>query len=150
MGPGLQTQLGQEPRACVLVGGSVALLLLSPAVVGDRRGGTSEAPLSPGRVLGVGGVRLGIALLPTRNVVLLTVHEKHLPRARGYPVGESVCGPLGWDLLHDLLTGHFVKPDRKHEWEKHGTCVAQLDALDSQKKYFGKGLELYKGLALNR
>lgn len=37
----------------------------------------------------------------------------------------------------------------KHEWEKHGTCAAQLDALNSQKKYFGKGLDLYKGLALN-
>ncbi|KAM7135004.1 ribonuclease T2 isoform 2-T2 [Molossus nigricans] len=37
----------------------------------------------------------------------------------------------------------------KHEWEKHGTCVAQLDALDSQRKYFGKGLDLYRGLALN-
>lgn len=39
---------------------------------------------------------------------------------------------------------------RKHEWEKHGTCAAQLDALDSQRKYFGKGLDLYKALALNR
>ncbi|XP_074189920.1 ribonuclease T2 isoform X2 [Rhinolophus sinicus] len=37
----------------------------------------------------------------------------------------------------------------KHEWQKHGTCAAQLDALNSQKKYFGKGLDLYKGLALN-
>ncbi|XP_016062986.1 PREDICTED: ribonuclease T2 isoform X1 [Miniopterus natalensis] len=37
----------------------------------------------------------------------------------------------------------------KHEWEKHGTCVAQLDALNSQRKYFGEGLDLYRGLALN-
>ncbi|KAM8788040.1 ribonuclease T2 [Rhynchonycteris naso] len=37
----------------------------------------------------------------------------------------------------------------KHEWEKHGTCVAQLDTLNSQKKYFGEGLDLYRGLALN-
>ncbi|XP_004601125.1 ribonuclease T2 [Sorex araneus] len=61
------------------------------------------------------------------------------------------------DLLPDLKTywpdvthtspnsSHFWK----HEWEKHGTCAAQLDILDSEKKYFGKSLELYKALALN-
>ncbi|XP_074044121.1 ribonuclease T2 isoform X2 [Macrotis lagotis] len=37
----------------------------------------------------------------------------------------------------------------KHEWEKHGTCAAQLDALNSQKKYFGKCLEFYKQIDLN-
>ncbi|ELR47941.1 Ribonuclease T2, partial [Bos mutus] len=35
-----------------------------------------------------------------------------------------------------------------HEWKKHGTCAAQLDALNSQRKYFGKSLDLYKALAL--
>lgn len=30
----------------------------------------------------------------------------------------------------------------KHEWEKHGTCAASLDALNSEHKYFSKGLEL--------
>ncbi|KAL6040881.1 hypothetical protein STEG23_037857 [Scotinomys teguina] len=37
----------------------------------------------------------------------------------------------------------------KHEWDKHGTCAAQLDALNSEKKYFGKSLDLYKQLDLN-
>ncbi|XP_012410015.1 ribonuclease T2 isoform X1 [Trichechus manatus latirostris] len=37
----------------------------------------------------------------------------------------------------------------KHEWRKHGTCVAQLDALNSEKKYFGKILDLYKQLNLD-
>ncbi|KAG7177106.1 ribonuclease Oy-like [Homarus americanus] len=29
----------------------------------------------------------------------------------------------------------------KHEWTKHGTCAAQLPSLNSEKKYFEKGLE---------
>lgn len=29
----------------------------------------------------------------------------------------------------------------KHEWLKHGTCAALLPQLDSERKYFGKGLE---------
>ncbi|KAK2506589.1 hypothetical protein MC885_014759 [Smutsia gigantea] len=49
------------------------------------------------------------------------------------------------DVIHPLSLSHFWK----HEWEKHGTCAAQLDALNSQKKYFGKSLGLYHGLALN-
>lgn len=28
----------------------------------------------------------------------------------------------------------------KHEWEKHGTCAAQLPQLDNENKYFGQGL----------
>ncbi|XP_059468727.1 ribonuclease Oy [Neocloeon triangulifer] len=28
----------------------------------------------------------------------------------------------------------------KHEWQKHGTCAAQLPPLDSELKYFSKGL----------
>lgn len=38
---------------------------------------------------------------------------------------------------------------RKHEWEKHGTCAAILEVLNSQKKYFGKALELYQNIDLN-
>uniref|UniRef100_A0ABI7YUI2 Ribonuclease T2 n=1 Tax=Felis catus TaxID=9685 RepID=A0ABI7YUI2_FELCA len=38
---------------------------------------------------------------------------------------------------------------RQHEWEKHGTCAAQVDTLNSQKRYFGGGLDLYQKLALN-
>lgn len=28
-----------------------------------------------------------------------------------------------------------------HEWEKHGTCAAQLQILDNENKYFGQGLK---------
>ncbi|KAM6185263.1 ribonuclease T2 [Rhynchocyon petersi] len=37
----------------------------------------------------------------------------------------------------------------KHEWEKHGTCAAELEALNSEKKYFGTSLDLYRQLSLN-
>ncbi|XP_017520551.3 ribonuclease T2 [Manis javanica] len=49
------------------------------------------------------------------------------------------------DVIHPLSLSHFWK----HEWEKHGTCAAQLNALNSQKRYFGASLDLYHGLALN-
>uniref|UniRef100_A0A8C4KX04 Ribonuclease T2 n=1 Tax=Equus asinus asinus TaxID=83772 RepID=A0A8C4KX04_EQUAS len=49
------------------------------------------------------------------------------------------------DVTHPPNHSHFWK----HEWEKHGTCAAQLDVLNSQKKYFGKSLDLYKELSLN-
>lgn len=39
---------------------------------------------------------------------------------------------------------------RKHEWDKHGTCAATLEVFNSQKKYFGKALELYQHVDLNR
>lgn len=32
----------------------------------------------------------------------------------------------------------------RHEWEKHGTCAAQLDSMNSQSKYFSKSLDLLK------
>ena len=48
-----------------------------------------------------------------------------------------------------LLTGAFYR-HRSHEWQKHGTCAAQLGALGSQRKYFRKGLDLYEELALSR
>jgi hypothetical protein len=44
----------------------------------------------------------------------------------------------------------FLCLHRKHEWEKHGTCAAQVDALNSEKKYFGTSLDLYKQVNLNR
>ncbi|XP_058526663.1 ribonuclease T2 [Ochotona princeps] len=50
------------------------------------------------------------------------------------------------DVLH-------ASPNRsqfwKHEWEKHGTCAAQLPVLNSQRKYFGTSLALYHQLDLN-
>ncbi|XP_013372862.1 PREDICTED: ribonuclease T2 isoform X2 [Chinchilla lanigera] len=54
---------------------------------------------------------------------------------------------LFWpDIKHPLNGSRFWK----HEWEKHGTCAAQVDALDSEKKYFGKSLVLYKQIDLTR
>ncbi|XP_067900529.1 ribonuclease T2-like [Heterodontus francisci] len=37
----------------------------------------------------------------------------------------------------------------KHEWQKHGTCAATLESLDTQEKYFSKALELYQKMDLN-
>ncbi|KAM9317296.1 ribonuclease T2 [Gastrophryne carolinensis] len=37
----------------------------------------------------------------------------------------------------------------KHEWQKHGTCAASLLSLNTQHKYFSKGLDLFKSIALN-
>ncbi|XP_007441867.1 ribonuclease T2 [Python bivittatus] len=48
------------------------------------------------------------------------------------------------DILHTNHT-HFWR----HEWEKHGTCAAELEALNSQKKYFQKTLEFYRKINLN-
>jgi ribonuclease I len=31
----------------------------------------------------------------------------------------------------------------KHEWQKHGTCAAQLEPLDSELNYFSKGIEFF-------
>ena len=30
----------------------------------------------------------------------------------------------------------------KHEWEKHGTCATEIEAIENQLEYFKKGLEL--------
>ncbi|XP_018413207.1 PREDICTED: ribonuclease T2 [Nanorana parkeri] len=37
----------------------------------------------------------------------------------------------------------------KHEWQKHGTCAATLPCLNTQHKYFSKGLALYASVNLN-
>uniref|UniRef100_A0A336MN48 CSON014506 protein n=1 Tax=Culicoides sonorensis TaxID=179676 RepID=A0A336MN48_CULSO len=36
-----------------------------------------------------------------------------------------------------------TKPESlwQHEWQKHGTCAAQLPILDNENKYFGQGLK---------
>ncbi|XP_071995614.1 ribonuclease T2-like [Engystomops pustulosus] len=49
------------------------------------------------------------------------------------------------DVLHPNCSDFW-----KHEWIKHGTCAASLSSLNSQHKYFSKGLELYSRLDLNR
>ncbi|XP_069788427.1 ribonuclease T2-like isoform X2 [Narcine bancroftii] len=48
------------------------------------------------------------------------------------------------DLIHLNSTRLW-----KHEWQKHGTCAATLESLNSQKKYFSKALELFKNINLN-
>ncbi|XP_066467466.1 ribonuclease T2 [Tiliqua scincoides] len=48
------------------------------------------------------------------------------------------------DVLHPNHTQFW-----KHEWDKHGTCVAMLESLNSEKKYFSKALEFYEKLDLN-
>ncbi|KAG8444531.1 hypothetical protein GDO86_009624 [Hymenochirus boettgeri] len=48
------------------------------------------------------------------------------------------------DLLHANKSQLW-----KHEWQKHGTCAASLETLNTQHKYFGKGIELYKYVDLN-
>uniref|UniRef100_A0A8D0F7P3 Uncharacterized protein n=1 Tax=Strix occidentalis caurina TaxID=311401 RepID=A0A8D0F7P3_STROC len=50
------------------------------------------------------------------------------------------------DVLHSSLNRTQFW---KHEWEKHGTCAATLQVLNSQRKYFGKALELYQHVDLN-
>jgi len=39
---------------------------------------------------------------------------------------------------------------RKYEWQKHGTCAAKAESLNSEHKYFSKALELYHKFDLNR
>lgn len=36
-----------------------------------------------------------------------------------------------------------------HEWTKHGTCAAAIEPLNSEVKYFGKGLELHKRYSMS-
>ncbi|KAI4900077.1 hypothetical protein NFI96_019251 [Prochilodus magdalenae] len=48
------------------------------------------------------------------------------------------------DLLQPESTSFW-----KHEWQKHGTCAAKDQDLNSQHKYFSKALELYHKLDLN-
>ncbi|XP_019405515.1 PREDICTED: ribonuclease T2 [Crocodylus porosus] len=50
------------------------------------------------------------------------------------------------DILHSSLNRTRFW---KHEWEKHGTCAATIEPLNSQKKYFGKALDLYHKVDLN-
>lgn len=52
--------------------------------------------------------------------------------------------------MNKCITWFFFSSFRKHEWDKHGTCVAMLDSLNSEKKYFSKALEFYGKLDLNR
>ncbi|XP_033874964.3 ribonuclease T2-like isoform X2 [Acipenser ruthenus] len=48
------------------------------------------------------------------------------------------------DLLHPGSNQFW-----KHEWEKHGTCAAVAESLNSENKYFAKALDLYKNVGLD-
>lgn len=51
--------------------------------------------------------------------------------------------------LQLCCNGFYLWLFRKHEWTKHGTCAAKAEVLDTQRKYFGKSLELYHKLDLD-
>lgn len=84
---------------------------------------------------------------------LWTVHGIW-PTKAGHDIGPSNCNksskfdpsklsPIENDLDQfwtniEANTGHYSF--WKHEWDKHGTCAAQLSELDNELKYFERGL----------
>ncbi|KAJ8791532.1 hypothetical protein J1605_020628 [Eschrichtius robustus] len=150
----------------------------SPSLAGALRDGRDSAPQpSQGRLRSssawpVAGApcspnerwRIGLVpLLPERRAIL-ALAGLLIPQGEG-PDRSEGCN-RSWHFnpeeIKDLLPDMKIywpdllhpSPNRslhlwKHEWEKHGTCAAQLEALNSQKKYFGKSLDLSKELALN-
>ncbi|XP_056419593.1 ribonuclease T2 [Hyla sarda] len=93
-------------------------------------------------------------------------HCEHLPNywtLHGlWPDKADMCNgswPLDLSNIQDLLAEmnkwwpDILHPNCstfwKHEWIKHGTCAASLSCLNSQHKYFSKGLELYSSVDLN-
>ncbi|RXM33322.1 Ribonuclease T2 [Acipenser ruthenus] len=56
----------------------------------------------------------------------------------------------GDTIWHNTWNGSFASiAPMKHEWEKHGTCAAVAESLNSENKYFAKALDLYKNLGLD-
>lgn len=49
------------------------------------------------------------------------------------------------DLLIKWIDVHGQRPESfwEHEYTKHGTCAAVLDSMNSEVKYFQKGLDLF-------
>ena len=70
--------------------------------------------------------------------------------AQGICEGSDRLSECDSSALEHRSDPSYAAPHRKHEWDKHGTCAAQVDALNSEKKYFGKSLDLYKQIDLNR
>ncbi|CAB3371862.1 Hypothetical predicted protein [Cloeon dipterum] len=62
-----------------------------------------------------------------------TWHFKHQELA---PIQEQL--DQKWP---NIMNGTAEDSLWKHEWQKHGTCAAQLEPLNSELKYFSKGLE---------
>ncbi|XP_040285375.1 ribonuclease T2 [Bufo bufo] len=103
---------------------------------------------------------------PVTVCMMAEKHCEHLPNywtLHGlWPDKNDMCNvswPLDLSNIQDLLAEmntwwpNVLHPNCsdfwKHEWIKHGTCAASLSSLDSQHKYFSKGLELYATVALN-
>lgn len=47
-------------------------------------------------------------------------------------------------ISHHFISGTPIYDLWAHEWNKHGTCAAAIEPLNSQIKYFSKGLEFLK------
>ncbi|XP_069625551.1 ribonuclease T2 isoform X1 [Ranitomeya imitator] len=102
-------------------------------------------------------------------VTVCEMAEKHCEHLPSYwtlhglwPDKAEMCNsswPLDLSNIEDLLAEmnkwwpDILHPNTsdfwKHEWKKHGTCAASLSCLDSQHKYFSKGLDLYSSVDLN-
>ncbi len=101
--------------------------------------------------------RNSITLKNTRNVTGFTLHGIWPTRNDGsYP---SYCDENdGFDvnqietLIPDLDVAWYdyeAESDYglwSHEWDKHGTCAAELPALSTQYNFFNYGISLYNNL----
>lgn len=63
-----------------------------------------------------------------------------------FPFDITAVQPLESELevkWIDVMKGTKHHAFWTHEWEKHGTCAAVLEPLNSEYKYFKKGLDLF-------
>lgn len=64
---------------------------------------------------------------------------------RSLPFSLSALKPIEAQLKEDWIDVEYGRDSYslwKHEWEKHGTCAAALEVMDSELKYFQQGLAL--------